>query len=125
MAVSTAGIAYVWPELSDRYWCVDGRLQRHLDTLGADEGLLLMRAKGSRRAGWPRLGVPEFTCDPMLEAGDALAGWNPTGGGWQVRHALPNDQIQVYRDRFQPGVPAWLVMHDVGADERTVVALPD
>ena len=125
VAMSMGGLAYVWPELSDRYWCVDGRLQEHLDTFGEDGGLVLLRAKGTRKAGWPRLGVPEFTCDPMLEAGDGLAGWDPTGGGWQVRHALPNDQIRVYRDRFQPGMPAWLVVHDVDFDERTVVALPD
>lgn len=125
VASSLAGLSQLWPELSDRYWCVDGRLRDHVQTLEADEGLLLLRAKGKRATGWPRLGVPDFTCDPMLEAGDGLVLWDPMGAGWQVRHALPDAQIPVYRERHQPGMPAWMVLQDVKADERTVLALPD
>jgi len=124
VALSLAGLSQVWAELSDRYWCVDGRLRDHVDSLGTEDGLLLLRGKGKRPAAWPRLGVPDFTCDPMLEAGDGLLLWDPMGDGLQVRHALPDDQLPVYRARFQPERPAWLVVHDVEADERVVSPLP-
>ena len=125
VAASLAGLSHVWPELSDRYWCVDGRLRDHVHTLAPSGGLLLLRGKGKRATGWPRLGVDEFTCDPMLEAGDGLVLWDPMGQGWQVRHARPDAQVPVYRARHQPDKSAWLMVHDVAADERTVVVLPD
>ena len=125
MATSVAGLWHLWPELSDRYWCVDGRLRGHVQILGVDEGVLLLRGQGKRGAAWPRLGVPDSTCDPMLEAGDGLVLWDPMGSGLQVRHALPDAQVPTYRARHQPNKPAWLMVHDVAADERTVVGLPN
>lgn len=125
-AAASLGLAWVWPELSDRYWCVDGRLSRHIDTL-AEGGVLFVKGRGQRTMGWPRLGVPEFVCDPMLESGDALWRWDPSQatGGWQVRHALNTaEDTATFRARHHPGAPAWLVVHDVTADERSVAALP-
>lgn len=125
VALSAVGLAYVWPELSDRYWCVDGRLARYVDQLPHEEGLVLVEGRGVRPAGWPRLGVEDFTCDPMLEFGDALQVWDPIDGAWQPRHALSDpSQTELYRSRFQPGRPAWMVTHDVAQDERSMAQLP-
>ena len=125
VAAAAAGLAWVWPELSDRYWCVDDRLARYSESLADDGGVLLVAGEGTRSAGWPRLGVEAFQCDPMLEFGDALLLWDPLDGDWQPRHALADpSQTDLYRARFQPGRPAWRVVHDVATDERTVVPLP-
>jgi len=119
------GLGYVWPELSDRYWCVDDRLSRYVDQLPAEGGVLLVEGKGTRPASWPRLGVADFTCDPMLEFGDALVFWHPVDGNWQPRHALADpSQTELYRQRYQPGAAAWRVVHDVSSDERTISVLP-
>jgi len=126
VAGSAIGIGRVWPELSDRYWCVDGRLSQYVAQLPGDQGLLFLRASGSRPTGWPRLGVEAFTCDPMLEFGDALVLWDPVDGAWQPRHALSDpSQTGVYRQRYGGGRPAFQVVHDVTADEREVSLLPD
>ncbi len=122
---AAVGLGSVWPELSDRYWCVDGRLQQYVHQLPDDRGVLFVHSKGQRATSWPSLGVEAFTCDPMLEFGDALQLWDPMNGPWQPRHALTDAaQTAEYRRRFSDGRPAFLVKHAVAADEREVVRLP-
>ncbi len=119
------GIGRIWPDLSDRYWCVDGRLSEYVQQRPEERGILLVRATGNRATGWPRLGVERFTCDPMLEFGDALVFWDPVDGAWQPRHALSDpSQTALYRRQFGAGRPAFRVVHDVTADEREVFVLP-
>jgi len=125
VGASAFGLARVWPELSDRYWCVDARMSTWVESLPETSGVLLVRGAGQRRTGWPALGVEQFACDPMLEFGDLLVFWDPIHPSWEPRHALSGpDQNQLYRQRYQPGQPAWLIQHDVAADERSVSRLP-
>ncbi len=126
VVVGLLGILRVWPELSDRYWCVDGELARLLDEEGGPPGVVFVDGRGERSTGWPTLGVPQFVCDPMLESGDAFGLWNPvTEDGWTPRHALrAPDQRDAFRRRFQVGRPAVWVDHDVAEDAYTLRRLP-
>ena len=118
--------AGILPDLSDRYWCVDGELRDELKAAGIEEGVVFLMADGQRSASWPALGVERFQCDPMLEAGDGWALVDPSRmrGGLQVRHALrdPADAAEFMRVNH-PGVAAYLVRHDVENDARTIHAL--
>jgi hypothetical protein len=111
--------------LSDRYWCVDGRLRDTLAAAGITEGVVFLRATGARTASWPALEAPPLRCDPQLESIDGFALLDPTRtqGGLQVRHALPDEELGPYLRRFQPGAPAWIALHDVETDERTLLRL--
>lgn len=104
------------PELADDYWCVGRGAAARLAADGVGEGLVMVDGRGTRPAAWPRLGVPAFTCDPMLAAGAALQLMDPSRptGGLQVRHA-PRDPAQrrAFRDRHHPGAPLYLLEHDI------------
>ncbi len=126
LALPLAGAPPILVDLSDRYWCVDRGLENQLTALGITGGVVFLQAGGTREAAWPALGVEEFVCDPMLEAGDGFRLLYPesTTGGLQVRHALPDPaQARAYLDALHPGAPGWLVEHDVRGDRRRISAV--
>jgi len=126
-AAMLAGGSGVAAALADRLWCVDGGLRARLEAHGVHDGVVFVAARGQRAAAWPALGVDAFTCDPMLEFGDAMALMDPRlppDQGLQLRHALPDAaSTALYLERHQPGRPAWLAVHDVKADAWEIVAL--
>lgn len=122
------GLGRTTGELARGYWCVDGGLARALRAEGVDHGLLFVAGGGTRQEGWPGLGRPDFTCDPLLASGAAFQLHDPTGGpeGLQVRHALSSQaELQRFRARYHPAAPAWLAVHDLPADTWRVQRLVD
>ena len=125
-AVSLWGLSRQLPELSSSYWCVDDQLVRLLDDNGISEGVVFMKAEGRRTVSWAGMGVEAFQCDPMLEAGDGWGMADPSqmSGGLQIRHALPDrESTTAFMEAYHPGAEAWLVIHDVSADHRQILAL--
>ena len=123
IGLAVVGISRVAPELSDKYWCVDGGLAEQIKAAGIQEGVVFMKGEGSRFTAWPKLGVDEFVCDPMLEAGDGWLLANPAQiqGGLQIRHALPDlEQTRAFMAAHHPGAEAWVLIHDVKADMRAL-----
>ena len=118
----TAGGSRLLPELGDRYWCVDGQVAEYLESEGITEGVILVQGEGRRAQSWENLNF-QIACDPMLEAGDVIQLMNPTQsqGGLQVRHALTDpDERRMYLEQYQPGVPSWLLRHDIALDQRSM-----
>ncbi|MCB9780322.1 MAG: hypothetical protein H6742_17285 [Alphaproteobacteria bacterium] len=116
---ASVGLARSARELSDHYWCGDGEVARLLDAEGIDEGVVFVQGNGVRETGWPWVGFPSFTCDPLLESGDAMQLMDPTrtAGGLQVRHALPDAlQTAAYLDQHAPDSRAWRLEHDITRD---------
>ena len=90
---------------------------------GITDGVVFLQADGRRPEPWTSLGVNAFSCDPMLEAGDAWAIADTTrmNGGLQFRHALRDaDDTRAFMERFHPGQAAYTVEHDVANDARTI-----
>jgi hypothetical protein len=114
-------------ELSEGYWCVDDRVARLLEREGIEEGLVYLAGGGGRTEDWPWLGREGFPCDPLLSSGSAIQLNDPTRtrGGLQVRHALPDAaQLQGYWQARHPGARAWLIVHDLEADQYRIRELP-
>lgn len=125
-AASGWGMRTVLPEIGSGYWCVDGALRDRLNAEQITEGVVFLLGDGRRSEPWPALGVDRFSCDPMLEAGDAWAIADPTKmtGGIQFRHALRDPaELRAYMIRFHEGQPAYMVRHNVEDDTRTIEAL--
>jgi len=102
------------------YWCVDGKLEQALEAAGATEGVVFLDGTGSRKDAWPELGVEDFTCTPLLEAGDGFHLMNPTDprAGLQPRHALSDPTTaRAYMRQLHPGSPAWIGTHDIARDK--------
>lgn len=102
------------------YWCVDGALEREIDTAQIEEGVIFIDGKGSRPEAWPELGVEAFTCTPLLESGDAFHLLNPTDtrSGLQPRHALSErSSARAYMRQLHPGSSAWIGTHDIERDQ--------
>ena len=126
VGTSVVGIRAILPDLSAGYWCVDGSLRDALVDEGITDGVVFLQADGRRSEPWTALGVDAFSCDPMLEAGDAWAIADPTRmtGGLQFRHALRSaDDTRAYMERFHRGQAAYVVEHDVVNDERIIRSL--
>ena len=123
VGASAVGIRAILPDLGAGYWCVDGSLRDALVEEGITDGVVFLQADGRRSEPWSSLGVDDFSCDPMLEAGDAWAIADPTrmNGGLQFRHALRDaDDTRAFMERFHPGQAAYTVEHDVANDARTI-----
>lgn len=128
VTVAVAGGSRLLPALADDYWCVGPGARGALEAAGITEGVVLLDARGTRQASWPALGVPGLTCDPMLSAGSLFQDLDPSrgAGGLQPRYILADPaQLPRYRARFQPGVPAAVLEHDIAAGTWTVRRLPD
>jgi len=128
LLLGLAGGSRLLPELASDYWCVGRGAAAQVAAAGLDAGLLMVDGRGTRAVAWPRLGVPAFTCDPMLTAGEALQWLDPSRptGGLQVRHA-PRDagQRRAFRDRHQPGAPIWVLQHDIPSGEMRLFRDPE
>lgn len=127
VAVTLGGGSRLLPDLASGFWCVDDGLVELLEAEGIHEGLVFLAPYGQRAESWPALGVDQAACNPTLEAGDGMALNDPARlqGGLQVRLAPADDTaLDAFRDAHHPGVPAWLVVHDIAADTRTLQALP-
>ena len=112
-------------EVTEGYWCVDGRVSALLQQEHVQDGVVLVQGSGSHVEQWPWLGTEELTCDPLLASGSALQLNDPTGQGMQVRHALATPALdQQYMQRYHPGQQAWLVTHDLETDRYQMHALP-
>jgi len=125
-AVSLWGLSRQLPELSDSYWCVDDDLVQLLAEQDITEGVVFMKGNGRRGVSWPGLGVEQFQCDPMLEAGDGWGSADPSSmtEGLQFRHALPDRASTVaFMEAHHPGTQSWLVIHDVTTDRRQIRTL--
>lgn len=126
VAIGLTGLARALPDLSDRYWCVDGAFSDLIEREGISSGVVFVDGVGRRPTAWPALGTDAFACDPMLESGDALLHLDPTAqtGGLQIRHA-PRDPAQraAYLAAYHAEATAWLARHDVAADTWVVVPL--
>ncbi len=116
---SALGLWLASRELGDRYWCVDGSLRQAVEDLDLHGSVLLLEARGTRATAWPYLGVQEFTCDPLLESGDAFALTLFDDGDMMVRHK-PSDaeQTAAFLRTIAPGRPAWLLRQRVDLDKR-------
>lgn len=115
-----------WPivhELGRSYWCVDPAVQDLLAEQGITEGVVFLGGSGDRHVSWPALGVDDFVCDATLEGGDAFALMDPTSvrGGLQFRYAPANGEAaRAWLAEFQPGQPAWVLLHDISTDSRRI-----
>lgn len=127
VTVALAGGSRLLPALADDYWCVGTGARQALEDAGVREGVVLLDARGTRDAAWPALGVPGLTCDPMLTAGSLFQDIDPVRptGGLQPRYILSDPaQVPAYRARFQPGVPAVVLHHDIPTSSWEVRPLP-
>ena len=105
-------------ELGDRYWCVDGGLREALAQRHIESGVVFLRGTGTHTLSWPLLGVEDFACTPMLEAGDAWALMDPLGP-LRFRHMLPDAQeTAAWLERYAPDERAWALFHDLPTDRR-------
>lgn len=122
-AVGLGGLAWVLPDLGDRYWCVDGSVRDLVDGRGLRDGVVFLDGRGVRKTAWPRLGTESFVCTPMLEAGDGFLLLDPAHpqDGVKVRHALRDPaHLRAYRQAYAQGEPALYLIHDVAQDRRQV-----
>ncbi|MFT5685225.1 MAG: hypothetical protein ACI8RZ_006174 [Myxococcota bacterium] len=125
LATTLAGGIAVVSDLSDRLWCVDGRLVAALEASGFNEGVVFIQGSGSREMHWSSLSIDDFRCTALLESGDGFMAQDPLGGGLEFRHALPDaESTRNYLVRHHPGSPAILVTHDIAVDERTLIPIP-
>jgi hypothetical protein len=124
LATTLVGGSAVARDLSNRLWCVDGRLTVALQAAGFQEGVVFLSGAGVREMDWPSLSVTGFRCTALLEAGDGFHAQDPLGGGLRFRHALPDaESTRSYLTLHHPGSPAILVTHDIARDERTLIPL--
>ncbi len=124
-ALTLAGGTTVASDLSERFWCVDGRLVAALEAADFTDGVVFLRGSGVREMRWSSLSIDRFRCTPLLEAGDGFMAQDPLGGGLRFRHALPDaESTKNYLSIHHPGSPAILVTHDIEADERTLIPVP-
>lgn len=123
LAAVALGLPALHRDLGDRYWCVDDQARRALADAGADEGLVLIQARGQREAWWPALRVA-MDCDPAMERGDLVLDLDPLGRGLQPRRA-PADraELDAILAAWPADRPAWLVQHDVAADRVRVLRI--
>ncbi len=126
VSVTLAGGSRIAQEVADRYWCVDDSLVRLLEHHEINDGVVFLHGVGTRAAQWPALGIEGFRCDPLLESGDGMHLNNPAfpSSGLRIRHALPDlEQTRRYLAEHHPGARAWLVVHEVSADQRRVAEI--
>lgn len=127
VTVAVAGGSRLLPELAEDYWCVGPGARRALADVGFEDGVVLLDARGSRKAAWPTLGVPPFTCQAMLVAGGLFQDMDPAHprGGLQPRYILSDPaELRDYRATFHPDAPAVVLQHDIAAGTWAVRPLP-
>jgi hypothetical protein len=122
--VALAGGSRLIPDLSNGYWCVNGSARAMLVDEGFSTGVVMLHARGSRVEQWPALGVTDFTCDAMLEAGELFQDLDPVSStdGLQPRHVLADPaEIPVYLEKFHPDAPVVVLQHDIAVDQYRLV----
>lgn len=112
--------------LGDDYWCVNGGLGEMLDAKDIEEGVVFLEGGQHRQAGWPALGVEEFTCDPLISASNGFYMDDPTGEALLIRHALPDiDQTRAYLSALHPDSDAWLIQNPLHSSDTQMYRLTD